>query len=46
MEMRVAIAELLRRLPDMEFATDGPEFQPSALVRTCSQMHVKYTPEA
>lgn len=46
MEMRVALAELLRRLPDMEFATHGPEFQPSALVRTCSRMLVKYTPEA
>ena len=46
MEMRVALVELLRRLPDMEFATHGPEFQPSALVRTCSRMLVKYTPEA
>ena len=46
MEMRVAIEELLRRLPDMEFTTHGPEFQPSALVRTCSRMLVSFTPEA
>ena len=45
MEMRVAIEELLRRLPDMEYTTHGPEFQPSALVRTCSRMLVSFTPE-
>ena len=45
MEMRVAFAELLRRLPDIEFAGDGPVLQPSALVRTCARMDVKYTPE-
>ncbi len=45
MEMRVAFEELLRRLPDIEYASDGPEFEPSALVRSCSRMLVRYTPE-
>ncbi len=47
MEMRVAFEELLRRLPDMEFADDiGPQFAPSSLVRACQHMYVKFTPEA
>jgi len=46
MELRVAFEELLRRLPDMEYATDGPELGTSALVRSVQHMHVKYTPEA
>jgi cytochrome P450 family 142 subfamily A polypeptide 1 len=46
MEMRVAFEELLRRLPDMEYATHGPVFKPSSLVRTCAEMKVKFTPEA
>jgi len=45
MEMRVAFEELLRRLPDMEYADGGPVIQPSALVRTCARMNVRYTPE-
>ena len=45
MEMRVVFSELLRRLPDMEYAGDGPVMRPSTLVRTCSEMQVKYTPE-
>ncbi len=45
MELRVAFSELLRRLPDMEYAGDGPVFQRSALVRTCSRMDVRFTPE-
>ena len=45
MEMRVAFAELLRRLPDIQYASDGPEFDPSALVRSCSRMLVRFTPE-
>ena len=45
MEMRVAFAELLRRLPDMEYADGGPELKPSALVRTCVHMQVRFTPE-
>jgi cytochrome P450 family 142 subfamily A polypeptide 1 len=46
MEMRVAFEELLRRLPDMEFSRGGPEFRPSTLVRSCTQMWVGYTPES
>jgi cytochrome P450 family 142 subfamily A polypeptide 1 len=46
MEMRVAFAELLRRLPDMEYANGGPVMRPSALVRCCAEMRVRYTPEA
>jgi cytochrome P450 family 142 subfamily A polypeptide 1 len=45
MEMRVAFEEVLRRLPDMAYSCGGPEFRPSSLVRSCSQMWVKYTPE-
>jgi cytochrome P450 family 142 subfamily A polypeptide 1 len=45
MEMRVAFEELLRRLPDMEYADGGPVIQPAALVRTCARMNVRYTPE-
>lgn len=45
MELRVAIAELLRRFPDMTYATNGPVLRPSALVRSCVEMKVKYTPE-
>jgi len=47
MEMRVAFEELLRRLPDMEFAdAEGPVIVPSALVRSCTRMRVRFTPEA
>ena len=45
MEMRVAISEVLRRMPDMEYSAGGPVLKPSALVRTCSEMRVKFTPE-
>jgi cytochrome P450 family 142 subfamily A polypeptide 1 len=46
MELRVVFGELLRRLPDMEYASGGPKLVPSSLVRTCSEMRVRYTPEA
>jgi cytochrome P450 family 142 subfamily A polypeptide 1 len=46
MEMRVALEELLRRVPDMEYTEGGPVIKPSALVRTCVEMKVKFTPEA
>ena len=46
MELRVAFEELLRRLPDMEYAAGGPRLVPSALVRNCAEMRVRYTPEA
>ncbi len=45
MEMRVAFSELLRRLPDMEYSAGGPEIQPSALVRCCTHMQLRFTPE-
>lgn len=45
MEMRVTFEELLRRLPDMEYADGGPVFKPSPLVRACVHMRVRYTPE-
>jgi len=46
MEMRVAFEEVLRRLPDMEYSDGGPQLKPSALVRSCMQMRVRFTPEA
>ncbi len=46
MEMRVAFEELVRRLPDMEYAGAGPEIKPSALVRSCVRMDVRFTPES
>ena len=45
MEMRVAFRELLRRLPDMEYASGGPVLKPAALVRSCVEMQVRFTPE-
>jgi cytochrome P450 family 142 subfamily A polypeptide 1 len=45
MEMRVAFEEVLRRLPDMEFSDGGPVVRPSALVRSCTSMKVRFTPE-
>ncbi len=45
MELRVALTELLRRIPDMRYATDGPEFGSSALVRSVTHMYVRFTPE-
>jgi cytochrome P450 family 142 subfamily A polypeptide 1 len=45
MEMRVAFEEILRRVPDMQYASGGPELRPSALVRSCVHMHVRFTPE-
>jgi cytochrome P450 family 142 subfamily A polypeptide 1 len=45
MELRVALSELLRRLPDMEYSEGGPEIVPHSLVRACVRMRVRYTPE-
>ena len=46
MELRVALGQLLQRLPDMAFAVDrGAVLQPSSLVRTCASMNVRFTPE-
>jgi cytochrome P450 len=46
MEMRVALEQVLRRMPDMEYAAGGPVLVPSSLVRTCAEMQVRFTPEA
>jgi len=47
MELRVALTQLLGRLPDMEYADEhGAVLQPSSLVRTCTSMRVRFTPEA
>jgi cytochrome P450 family 142 subfamily A polypeptide 1 len=46
MEMRVALTELLRRMPDMSYTADGPEFGSSALVRSVEHMYVRFTPES
>ena len=46
MEMRVAFEEVLRRFPDMEYAdASGAVIVPSALVRSCVQMNLRFTPE-
>ena len=45
MEMRVAFSELMRRLPDIEYAGNGPLFRNSSIVRTCTEMQVRFTPE-
>jgi cytochrome P450 family 142 subfamily A polypeptide 1 len=45
MELRVALRELLRRLPDMRFADSGPVIEPHSLVRSCTRMEVLFTPE-
>ncbi|MDG2333737.1 MAG: cytochrome P450 [Myxococcota bacterium] len=45
MEMRVALSELLRRVPDMEYSAHGPEMGSSALVRSVQHMNVKFSPE-
>jgi cytochrome P450 family 142 subfamily A polypeptide 1 len=46
MEMRVALNELLRRIPNMDYTAGGPEMGSSALVRSVQHMHVKFAPEA
>lgn len=45
MELRVALNEILRRMPDMSYSSVGPEFGASALVRSVEHMHVRFTPE-
>lgn len=45
MELRVALTELLRRIPDMSYTDGGPVFSPSALVRNVTHMRVRFTPE-
>ena len=45
MELRVVFEEVLRRLPDMEYAAGPPRLEPSALVRSFVSMPVRYSPE-
>jgi len=46
MELRVAFEEILRRLPDITYAdAEGPVLKPAALVRSCTRMNVRFTPE-
>jgi cholest-4-en-3-one 26-monooxygenase len=45
MEMRVLFDALLRRVPDIRYASGGPRFGASALVRSCTEMRVCFTPE-
>jgi cytochrome P450 family 142 subfamily A polypeptide 1 len=42
MELRVALREILRRLPEMRFADAGPVVEPHALVRACTRMEVAW----
>jgi len=46
MELRVALREILRRLPDMQFSEAGPIVEPHALVRSCTRMNVSFTKES
>lgn len=45
MEMRVAFEEILSRLPDMQYAGNGPVFEPGSLVRSIKHLNVRFTPE-
>jgi cytochrome P450 family 142 subfamily A polypeptide 1 len=47
MELRVALNEILRRMPDMQYApgVEGPELGSSALVRSVKHLYVRFTPE-
>jgi cytochrome P450 len=45
MELRVVLEEVLRRLPDMEYAEGPPRTDPSALVRSFVSMPVRFAPE-
>jgi cytochrome P450 family 142 subfamily A polypeptide 1 len=45
MELRVAFTHLLRRFPDMRYAAGGPVILNNPLVRSCTEMRVRFTPE-
>jgi cytochrome P450 family 142 subfamily A polypeptide 1 len=45
MELRTALRELLRRLPDMAFSSDGPVIESHALIRSCRRMDIQFSPE-
>jgi cytochrome P450 len=46
MELRVALTEILRRMPDLHYTAEGPEYGLSALVLCVKHMHVGFTPES
>jgi cytochrome P450 len=46
MEMRVAFREILRRIPDLKYADDGPVMAKASLVRSFQHLRVRYTPES
>jgi cytochrome P450 len=46
MEMRVAVEQVLQRMPNMSYANGGPVLVPSSLVRTCAEMQVRFEPTA
>lgn len=45
MELRVAFTHLLRRFPDMRYAAGGPVILNNPLVRSCTEMRVRFTPQ-
>ncbi len=45
MELRVALGEILRRMPDMEYTDGPPKISLSPLVRSFVSMPVRFTPE-
>ena len=46
MELRVALREVLRRLPNLQYTDCGPVMAPAALVRSFGHMGVRFTPQA
>lgn len=46
MEIRVVLEEVLKRIPDLEYADGPPKMHPSTLVRSFTHMPVRFTPEA
>lgn len=46
MEIRVMLEEILKRMPDIEYADGPPKMHPSLLVRSFTHMPVKFTPTA
>jgi cytochrome P450 len=45
MELRCALEEILRRMPNMEFDAGGPVMARTALIRNCAETQVRFTPE-
>lgn len=44
MEIRVMLEEILKRMPDIDYADGPPKMHPSLLVRSFTHMPVKFTP--